>query len=657
MDLIFPKLFEPGYIGKVRIKNRIIKAATYTGFAAPGGFVTNRMAEHYRELAAGGTGLIIVEMAYVDDIASAAWPNQLGAANLSHVPGLSWLATVIKESGAKACLQISHCGGQRRSGLPPVKAVSRIPSEGVYMRGTLGIGWRLQYGRGYAPQEITFEEIQDLIKDFGDAALRAKTCGFDMVEFHACHGYLLSSFLSPSNNMRNDWYGGSLNNRMRVLLQIVEDVQEKCGSDYPISVRLNGSDYMTDPPGIEIEETIEVAEALEKAGVHTIHVSGGTVPTIHKLTSPSCMPSAIHAWASEAIKRVVTIPVVASGAITTPEIAEGILKERKCDFVGLARPLLADPYWPEKAKLNRLEDINSCIRCCDGCFGRRAYRGQVSCTTNVRLGREDEPRIEVTAKAKKVVVVGGGPSGLEAARVAALSGHQVTLYEKRKLGGWLIEASVPEFKADFRNLLSYQYNQIRKFGVNIIEKEATIDNLSGNHFEAIIVATGSTPAIPRVRGTEKSIVLQAVAVLGGARTGQNIIVVGGGSVGCETALYLAEQGKRVTLIEMRDAIATDFDSSTRGGFFEKVRSTDLEICVNTKLEEITDGGIIASDRSGRLIEFQCESVILAVGMRANDGLIKALENSNLEFTPVGDCVEPRSLYDAVHEGHTAGRCL
>jgi len=263
MNSTFFKLFEPGYIGSLRIGNRIVKAATYTGFASPGGYVSKQLLEHYRELAIGGSGLVIVEMAFVDDIASAAWPNQLGVSNLNHVPGLSQVATIIRESGATACLQLSHCGAQKRSGLPPVKAASRIPSEGVYMRGTLGIGWRLNYGKGMPPEEITFEEIQDLIKDFGDAALRAKTCGFDMVEFHACHGYGLSSFLSPKRNQRNDWYGGPLENRMRLLLQIAENVQEKCGPEYPICVRLNGSDYETDPPGIEIKETIEVVKARE----------------------------------------------------------------------------------------------------------------------------------------------------------------------------------------------------------------------------------------------------------------------------------------------------------------------------------------------------------------------------------------------------------
>lgn len=293
----------------------------------------------------------------------------------------------------------------------------------------------------------------------------------------------------------------------------------------------------------------------------------------------------------------------------------------------------------------------------DGCSNRREIRGQISCSTNVRLGREGEPRLIPADKPKKVAIIGGGPAGLEAARVATLRGHRVSLYEKRKMGGWLIEASIPDFKADFRNLTAYLVTQLTKLGVSIVNQEASAEDIAKGGFDAIIVATGSKPIVPRVRGIDKPIVIQAVDVLAGAKTGENIIVVGGGYIGCETALYLCEQGKKVTIVEMLPSIAADMDRHVVLAFFERLNKTKYQICVNTRLEEITGNGIVASDKNGTFVEIKGDTVVLALGMEPNDKFSKELEKTNIEFIRVGDCVEPRHIHDAMHEGYAAAQCI
>ncbi len=328
MQTSFTKLFEPGWIGNVRLKNRVIKAPQHTGLANPDGSITERLLRHYKELALGGAAMVIVEYAWVDYDASRASPCQLGIAGMDHIPGLSLLADTIKANGAKAAIQISHAGRQRFT-LQQPKAASAVPWEEILAAGCP------------VPQPLTVEEIREIIKAFGQAAKRAQIAGFDMVEIHACHGYLISNFFSPRTNKRTDWYGGPLENRMRFLLEVVKEIKAQVGPDYPVCARLSGTDY--EPDGHTIEETIELSKRLEARAVAAIHMSGGNHhQTIHEV-SPMGMSLAHNVWAAEAVKKVVNIPVIASGSINLPELAESILAQGKGDFIGLGRPLWADP--------------------------------------------------------------------------------------------------------------------------------------------------------------------------------------------------------------------------------------------------------------------------------------------------------------------------
>lgn len=644
----YEKLFTPGKIGCLELKNRIIKAPQTTGMGGRDGSVTERLIRYYREQALGGAGLVIVGYAWVDHKASKSCQCQIGIADDEFIPGLAWLAQTIQDSGAKAGIQIEHCGRQKFLGTPPIKAPSRVPWEELHAAG------------GAVPEELTFEEIQEIVEAFGDAARRAKWAGFDMVEVHGAHGYLITNFLSPRTNKRTDWYGGSLENRMRFLLEIISNIRKKVGPDYPLSVRLSGTEY--EPDGVTIEETIEVAKALERAGVDVIHISGGNHHQMAHQVTPMCLPPAHNVWAAEAVKKEVKIPVIASGSINTPEIAEEVLETGKADFVALGRPLFADPYFPRKAQEGRPEDIAPCIRCNDGCLERSFFLFQsIRCTVNARLGREGQREIVPTSKSKRVAVVGGGPAGMEAARVLALRGHDVTLFEGRKLGGRLIEASVPGFKADIRLLINYLSTQMGKLGVKVEHRQVTPADIKEGNFEAVIVAVGAKLVRPDVPGITKPSVVDCLDVFNGkANLGQRIAVVGAGLVGIDVGLYLAEQGKEVLFImgrEKPEDFMSDVGVSSRPVIAQMLAKYKYSVYRGRRLEEVCDGAVVVVDKYGNKEEIPADTVVLAKGFVPQKQFEEELKSLvDIPVYSAGDCVAPRKIFDAIHEGFLVG-CL
>jgi 2,4-dienoyl-CoA reductase-like NADH-dependent reductase (Old Yellow Enzyme family)/thioredoxin reductase len=648
MQTSFPHLFTPGAIGSVRLKNRLIKAPQHTGLASPDGSITERLLTHYRSLARGGAALVTVEYAFIDTDASKASPCQLGIATIEHLPGLSLLAQTIKANGAKASIQISHAGRQRFT-LEQPKAASPVPWEEIYALGCP------------APKELTFDEILGIVKAFGQAAKRAETAGFDLVELHACHGYLISNFLSPRTNKRTDWYGGSLENRMRFLLEVVAEIRRVVDPSFPVLARLSGTDY--EPDGHTIEETIELSRRLEALGIDAIHMSGGNHhQTIHEV-SPMGMSLAHNTWAAAAVRKEVKIPLVASGSINLPELAESILREGKADFIGLGRPLWADPEWVKKAKEGRPEDIRPCIRCNDGCLARGDHiANTIWCSVNIGVCREEEFKITPAQTPKKLAVIGGGPAGMEAARVAALRGHDVTLFEKRELGGALIEAALPDFKApDLRPLIDYLKTQVKKLGITVRAEQATVAALKAGAYEAVIMATGATPlGLSEVPGITSPKVSTAFQVLKGEATlGETVVVVGGGIVGAEVGLVIAEQGKTVIFVEMLDTFMNTITPDEKVVYLERFAQLDVEVMTGQRLERVTAQGVVVIDRYGQTTSIAADSVVLAAGFRPNRELLEALsaELPGLEVTEAGDCVRPRKILDAIHEGHLAAKLL
>ena len=638
MSKLFPHLFTPGKIGSLTLKNRIMKAPQSSGMSNMDGTVSERLVRYYRQQAAGGAGMIIVEYAYVDDIGAKSAHCHLGISNNEHIPGLAWLAENIREQGAVPAIQIEHCGRQKFLGTQPICAPSAIPWPKLWD----------QYGVQAVPHVLTIEEIQDIVHAFGDAALRAKQAGFELVEIHGAHGYLLTNFFSPTTNHRTDLYGGSLENRMRIYVEIVRDVRKKVGPDFPVTIRLSGTDY--EPDGFPIEDTIELAKVLEKEGIDAFHISGGDHHTMIHQVSPMAIDVCHNVWAAEAIKKVVHVPVIASGSITLPEYAEEIIASGKGDFVGLGRPLWADPEWPLKAMEDRPEDIRPCIRCNEGCLERTFFNFKaITCAVNPTISREDELDLKPAAKPRKIAVVGGGPAGMEAARVCKLRGHEVTLFEEKELGGLLHEASVPEFKSDIRPLCKYLITQIEKLGIPVEHKKATAADLAG--YDAVICATGSRPILPGVPGIDKPGVMDALEVLNGARKPEGrIAVIGGGLVGTETALHLAEQGMHTTLVEMLPKIMNGVAATDQLAYSERIAKADMEVCTGTRLVSIGDGEITVSDHTGTHT-IPADSVIIAIGLKAQDSLYGELCAQGKEAYLVGDAVHPGKIFDAFHTAY------
>jgi len=636
----FPNLFSKGKIGTLTLKNRIMKAPQSSGMSNMDGTVSERLVRYYRKQAAGGAGMIIVEYAYVDDIGAKSAHCHLGISSNEHIPGLAWLAENIREQGSVPAIQIEHCGRQKFLGTQPMVAPSAIPWPKLWD----------QYGLQAVPKELTIPEIQDIVHAFGDAALRAKTAGFELVEIHGAHGYLLTNFFSPTTNHRTDLYGGSLENRMRIYVEIVRDVRKKVGPDFPVTIRLSGTDY--EPDGFPIEDTIELAKVLEKEGIDAFHISGGDHHMMIHQVTPMALPVCYNTWAAEAIKKVVKVPVIASGSITLPEYAEDIIASGKGDFVGLGRPLWADPEWPKKAKEGRPEDIRPCIRCNEGCLERTFFNYKaITCAVNPTISREGELDIIPAAKPKNIAVVGGGPAGMEAARVLKLRGHQVTLYAENGLGGLLHEASTPEFKSDIRPLMKYQICQIQKLGIEVVEKRAEASDLET--YDAVVCATGSLPVKPNIPGIDQAHVKDALDVLNQkAEVKGKTVVIGGGLVGTETALHLAENGHDMALVEMLPKIMNGVAVTDVLAYNDRIAKVDMDIHTNTRLVEVKEKEIVVECKK-QIFSIPADTVILAIGLKAQQSLYEQLEEAGKEVYLVGDAVKPGKILDAFHTAYRA----
>lgn len=642
-------LFEPYHVGRLELKNRLVMTAMSTRLAGPKGEVTDRLTEYYAVRAAGGVGMVTVEEASIHPQLPHI-PNALGIYGNHLIPGLKNLTGRIHDAGARASLQIGLYFRQAVNGFPRFAASADAPDCGP------------------GCMQLASDEIDYLTDLFTDAAIRTRETGFDAVEIHACHGCILSEFLSPYWNRRTDEYGGNRSGRFRFALEVLERIRKNLGSDYPVIYRISGSEFH--PGGFTPEDGVALSCALENGGVTAINISGGLGHINHLSIPPSDVPRGILLPLARGIKSAVTVPVICGNSLT-PDMAEQAVSEGQTDLVGLGRPLIADPDWPRKVREGRTGEIRACIRCNQGCFGglRDLKAPGLTCLYNPSAGRELERSIHPAGAKRKVAVVGGGPAGCEAARVSRLRGHDVLLFEKEgRLGGQFNLAALPPKKEDFTGLAEFYTNELPRLGVEVrLNTEATPELIGALAVDAVIVATGSTPVVPRMPGTDLPHVTTAHDVLAGRVTiAENpVAVIGGGATGLETADYLSERGLDVTVIEMLDAPGRDMmpGIGVREALLARLAGKNVRILTGHRAMAIEPDVVVASDRplkgGGNEIRILARSVVFGLGNRAEETmnrLEKACGCRNL-LCGVGDCRFPGNAMNAIHAAYDLAMTL
>jgi len=644
------KLFDPIKIGKLELKNRIVMPALNTKFGTEWGAVNDRLIDYFVERAKGGVGLIVIENTCIDWPAGKAGTNPIRADDWKFIQGLHDLAEAVHLYGAKIATQLQHPGRQGSSLTSAEGQQLVAPSEIP----CLPTGAEM-------PHALTVEEIEVLIGKYIMGATITKAAGFDAVEIQGGHGYLITQFMSPYSNKREDEYGRDFEGRMKFPISIIEGIRIVVGPDFPIIFRLSADEYVEG--GLTLEDNKLIAQRLEAAGVDAISVSSGiyeSTPWYSRIFPTADMPMGCNVPLAQEIKKAVKIPIIVAGKLGDPVLAEKVLREGKADLIAMGRALLADPELPRKAYEGRLEDIRPCIYCNEACIGNISRMWRISCVVNPTLGREREYAIEPAKRKRRVLVVGGGPAGMEAARVASLRGHKVTLYEKEKtLGGQLIAASAPQFKEPIGDLAEYLENQVEKLGVKVkLGTEATSALIKRLKPDVVILATGAIPIAPKIPGAQANKVAMATDILLGRRkAGKKVVIIGGGEVGSELAWFLAEKGKNVTIVEMLGGVAMDMNMFSLFYLMDKLAELGVEMLTNTTAREITDKGVVAVDIEGNRQVIEADTVILATGFRSNNKLEEKLKGAIPEVYAIGDCVKPGKIWGAIDSASRIARLI
>lgn len=684
-------LKRPGKIGNLTTRNRMIMPAMEVVTGGVNGEVSESQVNYYYTRAEGGAGVIVTEMINIAH-GQKAQPAMLQNISEEEMPGLSRIADAIHAGGSRAFMQLNHPGvfartyssGSAQPLSPSGKGTFTLPNQ--------------------IPKIMTKEDIAIAAREFGLAAARARRAGWDGVEIHGSHGYLLANFCSGFYNQRTDEYGGSVENRGRFPVEVVESIKKYAGDDFPIMYKMVSEDYT--PGGITIDETIVIAKMLEEAGVHALVISAGalesryeqykkllqekTVPddkSISRGISSSCfsssylVPHGIYLENAKKIKNSVSIPIVAINSIL-PEMGNDAIKDGFADFIAFGRQIIADPELPKKIMMDRPQDIRPCLRC-NECLDAVMNWKNLRCSVNPEVSKESLPftLLKPVSRKKHIAIIGGGPAGLQAALTAKKRGHEPVIFEQnRQLGGLLYYVGKPDFKSDFRAFTNYLINQVKKEDIETrLGYTASVDTFQKETFDEIIYAAGSRPSLPNIPGLRGSNVQNPLEVIDGKiPEGETALVLGCGLVGCEVAMCLAEYGKKVLMIDaMPDVAITMFE------FLRWVQKARLkELGINWKLRQ----KIIKVDRnsvicinghdawssdfidekffnygidkiSGDEITYTSDSIICALGMKPNNGLAHKLIEQGYNVTIIGDADKPRKIIDAIQEGFHAGRRL
>jgi 2,4-dienoyl-CoA reductase (NADPH2) len=660
------RLFSSIKVGSLELKNRIVMLPMHLGYA-PDGFASDRLIRFYRDRAEGGAGLIIVGGAHVHKAGSGGL-HFMAVDDDKYVPGLKKLAGAIREGGSKSALQLFHSGRYAYAMLTGEQPVSASEVKSPLS--------------GDVPRALSIEEIRDVIALFTDGAHRAREAGFDAVEIIGSTGYLVSQFLSPNTNLRTDEYGGSLENRMRFGIELVKNIKKELDEEYPLIFRLSFDDLVEG--GTSLAETRKIAKGLEEAGVDCIDMQVGW----HESRVPTTamqVPQAAFAYLAREIKKQVAVPITVTNRISDPIRADELLQDGVADLIGMARPLIADPEWPNKAGDGRIDEIAPCIACNQGCMDGVFMGRPSTCLVNPAAGREEEFEIKPAQKKKKVMVIGGGPGGMEAARVLAIRGHEVSLYEKEEsLGGQLKICGAAQDRREFKKFLKFLIAEVNRLDINICTgAEVTEQTVLDTAPDAVIVATGARQEIPELPGIDKQHVFTAEALLKReADLGEKAVIIGGGHIGCEAALFVAQRGlisvsvadflaaygalkkeeavelnapgRSITIIEERKKIAAYYGRSSRWALMGALRNNDVEMITNTKVIKINDGNVeVETDGEKKTID--ADTVIVTSGYVEENGLHKKLEGRVPELHVIGDARKLKSLQNAVFEAAKTAR--
>lgn len=655
---MFKKIFEPGKIGKVTIKNRLVMSPMGCGLANLDGTPSEDMIAFYEARAIGGVGLIIPEITRVNDVHGAGLMRQLSVTKDRHIEPLSKLAEAVHKHGSKIFIQLHHPGRETVSALlggQPVVAPSPIPCK--YLK--------------QETRELKTEEVKELIKQFIEGAIRVQKAGCDGVELHAAHGYLLQQFLSPYTNKREDEYGGSFENRLRMIKEIIKGIRKECGSDFPIGVRLSVEEFLektgVTEDYIHIQDGIKIAMALEEAGIDFIDVSCGLYETGITSVEPISFPQGWRRDMIMAVKSHVNIPVIGVSAIKEPAVAEKFLEDGVEDFVSMGRTWLADEAWGKKVQEGREKEIRrcvSCLRCFESLNQYNAAGLPPECSLNPRLAKERKfGDLIRDTKGHTAVVVGGGPAGMCAAQTLALRGVKVTLLDRQsELGGTVNLAKKPPLKERMQWIAEYYQNEFERLGVEVkLNTEATVDMIMSYKPDAVIVATGSTSLIPdKIPGVHGNNVYTVEDVLTGEAVlnGKKVAIIGAGLTGLETAEYLCANENQVVLIDMQEKVAPNANHTNVADVCGRLAKSNAQYMLGYALKEIYEDCVMLEKSEDRKEEkVSVDAVVLSLGYRPDQSLVSELEARGVEVKLIGSAIKDGTIAPAVRTGYEVGREL